>query len=271
MLGQLSNSQRSSHAQSPDSASRTGNEPQVRTDNALELSPANIERRTVLKAIAAGVAAGVGGAVSERPLAGAEARTESAALKADTVLSLGGVSLELRNGLTAKILQQNFGATFIEKDGKPYLQHSGKATPNPVEIGANTLSVQCSVIDKNLHIRLIDKPDASGQQKAQFATIDRFGDISIEKSEIMFNVKNEHYPERSLQITDKEHPELHAALKDLTARGYSFQHTFSGRSADFYTVTDRSGKVVADFKYEFFTSKEDAAMKEWARDMKKLP
>jgi hypothetical protein len=266
MLQQSGKSQQDGQAQSQGQTQRNRTETPLSSDSAIALAPTNLDRRAALKAIAAGVAA--------LTAEGAKAQVESPVSKApgaDTASTLGGVSLELKKGLTAEILKRNFGATFLEIDGKPYLQHSGTTKPNPIEIGATTLSVQCSVSDRTLQIRLIDKPDASGQQNAQFATIDKYGEISVGEIKPMYVAKNDLYPARSLQITHQEHPELHAALGDMAKKGYSFNHTLSAKSADYYALTDQSGKVIAKFEHNIFRpGGVEASMKEWAQAMKDL-
>jgi hypothetical protein len=264
MLQQSGNSQQENHAPSQGQGTRIENGTQQSTDDTLAQPSSSIDRRTALQAMVAGLAS--------LTVDGAKAQTQESPTKAPEgkdLFTLGGVSIEFKNGLSPETLQRNFGAAFIEKDGKTYLQHSGKATPNPIEIGAETLSVQCSISDGTLHIRLIDKPDARGQQYAQFATIDKYGEFSVGTPQIVFNATNKLYPARSLQITQQEHPELHAALQDMAARGYSFEHALSAKSTDYYVLKEQSGKVIARFEHNLFKPGGiDESMKQWARTMK---
>lgn len=266
MLQQSGNSQQSNNGQSQGQGPRTDTGPQQGADEALARTPANFDRRAALQAMAAGVAVLAVNGTKAQPQ-----ESPSKAPEGTTLRPFGGMSLELKNGLSPEALQRDFGAAFFEKNGKTYLQHSGKAMPNPIEIAANTESVQCSTKDGNLHIRLIDKPDARGHQYAQFATIDKQREFSVENPQIVFNATNKLYPARSLQITHREHPELHAVLQDLAAKGYSFEHGISAKSADFYVLRDKSGGVVARFEHKLFAAGGiDESMKNWAHAMKGL-
>lgn len=266
MLNQTGNSPQNNQVPSQDQGARNEKGGQQNTDDALALRPSNIDRRTALQAMVAGMSA--------LAVNGAKVEAENSPNKTpqgDRTETLGGMALEYKNGLSPEALQRNFGASFIEKDGKTYLQHSGKATPNPIEIGADTLSIQCSLKDENLQIRLIDKPDARGQHYAQFATIDKLGEFTVGSSQVMFNATNKLYPARSLQITHQEHPELHAALKDMAAKGYSFEHALSAKSSDFYVLRDQVGKVIARFEHNLFKQGGiDESMKQWVRSIKAL-